>query len=122
MVPAIDDPAPGGAWPGKLLTKNQMFGERTDDRSEPATENRPDLHQLVHQRLWMTMDALGREPKDQVRPRTNCRYWRGAACDYGSEGFICYRRPWSPRMVPGSGAMRVVFGCLSKLLEFLQGT
>jgi hypothetical protein len=23
--------------------------------------------------------------KDQARPRTNCKYWRGAACDYGEQ-------------------------------------
>jgi hypothetical protein len=33
------------------------------------------------------MDILGPEPEDEARPWTNCRYWRGAACDYGSEGW-----------------------------------
>jgi hypothetical protein len=33
------------------------------------------------------MDILGHEFKDQARPWTNCRYWQGTACDYGSEGW-----------------------------------
>jgi hypothetical protein len=33
------------------------------------------------------MDVLGREPGDGARPRTNWRYWQGAAYDYGSEGW-----------------------------------
>jgi hypothetical protein len=32
------------------------------------------------------MDVLGREPGDGARPRTNWRYWQGAAYDYGSHG------------------------------------
>jgi hypothetical protein len=70
----------------KLLTKNQVLGGRTANRSEPANEECPRLHQLVHQRLRTTMDILGPEPNDEARPRTNCRYWRGAAYDYGSHG------------------------------------
>jgi hypothetical protein len=71
----------------ELLTPNQVFGSR--QTAAPSSDREfPDLHQLVHQRLRTTMDILGREPKDHVRPRTNSRYWRGAAYDYGSEGFI----------------------------------
>jgi hypothetical protein len=62
-----------------------------DRRSEPATKDPPGLHQLVHQRLWTTMDILGREPKNQARSWTDCRSGRGAACDYGTEGIR--RRP-----------------------------
>jgi hypothetical protein len=36
------------------------------------------------------MDILGREPKKQARPWTDCRSGRGAACDYKSNG-------WQPR-------------------------
>jgi hypothetical protein len=39
----------------------------------PGTEESPDLHQLVHQRLRTTIDILGPEPEDKVRPQTNCR-------------------------------------------------
>ena len=31
------------------------------------------------------MDVLGREPKDEPGPRTNGRYWPGAASDYGTK-------------------------------------
>lgn len=41
--------------------------QQADYRSEPATEEPPDLHQFVHQRLRTTMEILGREPKDQAR-------------------------------------------------------
>lgn len=34
----------------------------------------------------MTMDVLGGESKDQVRPRTDCRSLRGAASGYKSNG------------------------------------
>jgi hypothetical protein len=54
----------------------------------PARVRSPDLHQLVHQRLWITMDIPGCEPKDQPRPRTNCRSRGGAASDYGSYGLV----------------------------------
>jgi hypothetical protein len=36
------------------------------------------------------MDILGREPKDQARPWTDCSWRRGVACDYETEGI---RRP-----------------------------
>jgi hypothetical protein len=57
----------------KHLTKNQVLGGRTANRSEPANEECPRLHQLVHQRLRTTMDILGPELNDEARPRTNCR-------------------------------------------------
>jgi hypothetical protein len=75
-------------------------------RSESATEELPDLHQLVHQRLRTTMDALGREPEDEARPRTLCRQWRGAACDYGTDGH-------QPRPSPNQYVPRCAGGLLS---------
>jgi hypothetical protein len=57
----------------KQLTQNQMFWQQIDGQPEAATEEPPGLHQLVHQRLRMTMDARRREPEDEARPRTNCR-------------------------------------------------
>ena len=76
MVPAIDDPAPGKAWPGKLLAKNQMFGSRQIVGQRPRPEN-PLIYISWYindyGRLWTTMDVLGREPKNQARPWTNCR-------------------------------------------------
>ena len=56
----------------KLLTENQVLGERTCSRSEPATES-PCLHQLLHQRLRTTMSVLGSGPEDTARPWTTCR-------------------------------------------------
>jgi hypothetical protein len=52
---------------------------------EPATEQPPDVHQLLHQRLRTTMDVLGPGPEDEAQPWTTCRWWRDAACDYGSK-------------------------------------
>jgi hypothetical protein len=79
VEPITPDKEPGRdkAIP-KLLTQNQMFDrQQADRRSEPTTELPPDVHQLVHQRLRTTMDILGREPKDQARPWTNCRVLAG---------------------------------------------
>jgi hypothetical protein len=50
----------------ELLTQNQMFGSRGPSVGEPTTEEPPELHQLVHQRLRTTMDILGPNPK--IRP------------------------------------------------------
>jgi hypothetical protein len=61
----------------KQQSENQVLGDSRYSRSKPTDKERPDLHQLVHQRLRTTMDILGREPKDQPRPRTNCWYWWG---------------------------------------------
>ncbi len=74
------------AWPGKLLTKNQLLDERIFDRSEPTNEQPPRLHQLLHQRLRTTTNVLGPEPEDKARPRTNLHVVVGAASDYGSHG------------------------------------
>jgi hypothetical protein len=38
--------------------------QQADRRLEPAAEDLPGLHQLVHQRLRTTMNILGRKPKD----------------------------------------------------------
>ena len=55
----------------KHLIQNQMLGGRHTPAGVHA-RGAPDLHQLVHQRLRMTMDAGGREPEDEAPPRTNC--------------------------------------------------
>ena len=69
----------------KQLTENQMLA--TDRPSaESMAVDPPDLHQLVHQRLRRTMDACGRGPENEGRPRTNTHVVRGAASDYGSNG------------------------------------
>jgi hypothetical protein len=70
----------------KHLTQNQVLGMPARAQPEPANDELSRLHQLVHQRLRTTMDILGPEPGDEVRSWTNCRWWRGAACDYGSHG------------------------------------
>jgi hypothetical protein len=70
----------------KHLIGNQVLGDRIYSRLEPADED-PGLHQLLHQRLRTTMNIVGHESEDVARPRTICRQWRGAASDYGSEGF-----------------------------------
>jgi hypothetical protein len=57
---------PAAAPRSKLLTENQMLGSRADRRSEAATKDPPDLHQLVHQRLRTTVDILG--PNPSIRP------------------------------------------------------
>src|SRR5947209_20498911 len=41
---------------------------RTSSRSDPATEEPLHLHQLVHQRLWTTMNVLGPGPEDKPDP------------------------------------------------------
>jgi hypothetical protein len=54
---------------GQEVTKNQVLGGRTANRSEPRKEECPRLHQLVHQRLQTTMDILGPEPNDEAHHR-----------------------------------------------------
>jgi hypothetical protein len=43
-----------------------MFGSRQTTSQQLATEDPPDLHQLVHQRLRTTMDILGPIPKERL--------------------------------------------------------
>jgi hypothetical protein len=57
----------------KLLTKNQVLGERIHSRSEPTAQDPPGLHQLLHQRLRTTMNVLGPGPQDEARPWTTSR-------------------------------------------------
>jgi len=57
-------------------------------RSEHATEESPELHQLVHQRLRTTTDILGPNPKIKARPRTYTHVVVGVASDYGTEGIL----------------------------------
>jgi hypothetical protein len=105
-VEIISDPAAlGGAW-GRNTCPSIRCLAAADSQSEHATEGPPHLHQLVHQRLRTTMDALGREPKDQARPRTNCRYSRSAACDYGTEGLHRLHRYVMSTIPDGSHARR----------------
>jgi hypothetical protein len=39
------------------------------------------------------MNVLGPEPEDKDRPWTTRRWRRGAACDYGTEGFVAVSGP-----------------------------
>jgi hypothetical protein len=103
----------------KHLTQNQMFGGQVHSRSEPASEDPPRLHQFLHQRLWTTMDILGREPKDEARPWTNCRSWRRAACDYGSEGLAA--RPLSDSRRHACRVAYVIVGFGTVLANTLIG-
>ena len=51
--------------------------QQTEHQPEPAIEESPGLHQLVHQRLRTTVDVLGPEPEDEARPRTTLYAVRG---------------------------------------------
>jgi hypothetical protein len=52
----------GRGWE-KAPHRESDVWQPTDHQSAPATEDPPDLHQLVHQRLWTTMDILGLNSK-----------------------------------------------------------
>lgn len=58
---------------GKHLSQNQVLGERTCSRSEPANEEPAGLHQLLHQRLRTTTNVLGPGHEDKARPWTTSR-------------------------------------------------
>jgi hypothetical protein len=71
---------------GKAPDKKQVFVTRTSCRPRFATEAPARLHQFLHQRLRTTMDILGPKPRGGARPWTTSGWWRGGACDYGTEG------------------------------------
>lgn len=92
-------------------------GSRQTAGQSPRPKDPPDLHQLVHQRLWTTMDILGHESKDQARPWTNCRPWRSTASDYGSEGFVAVPvRPSATFASPGGIVVSSVYVHLRSLV------
>jgi hypothetical protein len=82
----ICDPYPGRRACRETPDRESDVWQQADGRGQSHDRRSSGLHQLVHQRLWTTMDILGRKPKDQARPRTNCRSSLGAAYDYGSDG------------------------------------
>jgi hypothetical protein len=57
----------------KHLSGNQVLGKQTHARPEPANDEPPRLHQLLHQRLRTTMNVLEPEPEDEARPWTTGR-------------------------------------------------
>jgi hypothetical protein len=96
-----DHRLPGRPWrnPVEKAPYHQSdVWQQADRRSEPATEEPPALHQLVHQRLRTTMDIIGREHEDQARPWTNCRYWGGDSCWPLRRGAHCCLRLRSRRL------------------------
>src|SRR6185437_10930491 len=48
---------------GEAPDRESDVWQPTDHQSAPTTEDPPDLHQLVHQRLWTAAHILGPNPK-----------------------------------------------------------
>jgi hypothetical protein len=95
----IDDPVLEEPGRQKQLTKNQVLGGRTSSRSEPANEERPRLHPLVHQRLRTPMNGLGPEPEERPDPG-----------QFAGSGGCCFRLriKWSAATFPRPISIHVV--------------